>query len=196
MRSERGGTFLGLVLGIVIGLGIAFVVSAYVAKLPVPLLSDSDSRLGRGEAVLPSEGDKAWDPNTPLANKAPAQPEQEKPEEKPEPPPEQQSEQQPEQQPEQQLEQQPEPPVTTKAPEQTGGGYFVQAGAFQSRADAESQRAKLNILGHEARVSEREQNGRVMYRVRIGPFEQRHEADAVQQSVGSAGIESVLVRVR
>ena len=38
--------------------------------------------------------------------------------------------------------------------------YFVQAGAFRTQADADAQRAKLAMMGWEARVSEREQNGR------------------------------------
>jgi cell division protein FtsN len=48
--------------------------------------------------------------------------------------------------------------------------YFVQAGAFPNQQDADAQRAKLAMLGWEARVSEREQNGRTVYRVRMGRF--------------------------
>lgn len=38
--------------------------------------------------------------------------------------------------------------------------YFVQAGAFRTTEDAEAQRAKLSLMGVEARVTEREQAGR------------------------------------
>ena len=47
--------------------------------------------------------------------------------------------------------------------------YFVQAGAFRTQQDADAQRAKLAMLGWEARVSEREQNGRNVFRVRVAP---------------------------
>ena len=40
--------------------------------------------------------------------------------------------------------------------------YFVQAGAFRTTEDAEAQRAKLSLMGVEARVTEREQAGRTV----------------------------------
>ena len=55
--------------------------------------------------------------------------------------------------------------------------YFVQAGAYSRAEDAEQQRAKLVMLGLDARVTEREQSGRTVYRVRVGPFEGRAEAE-------------------
>lgn len=74
--------------------------------------------------------------------------------------------------------------------------YFVQAGAFRTQADADAQRAKLAMLGWEARVSEREQNGRTVYRVRVGPFAKRDDADALKGKLDGAGVESALVRVQ
>ena len=44
--------------------------------------------------------------------------------------------------------------------------------------DAEQQRAKLAMLGIESRLTEREQGGRMVYRVRVGPFERREDAEA------------------
>ena len=74
--------------------------------------------------------------------------------------------------------------------------YFVQAGAFRTQADADAQRAKLAMLGWEARVSEREQNGRTVYRVRVGPFAKRDDADSLKGKLDGAGVESALVRVQ
>jgi cell division protein FtsN len=51
------------------------------------------------------------------------------------------------------------------------------------------------MLGFTARVSEREQAGRTVYRVRLGPFERKDEADAVQERLKSNAVESALVRV-
>jgi cell division protein FtsN len=74
--------------------------------------------------------------------------------------------------------------------------YFVQAGAFVKAEDAEQQRAKLAMLGFTAKVMEREQSGRTVLRVRIGPMDVRDEAEELQKKVEAAGIEANLVRVQ
>ena len=74
--------------------------------------------------------------------------------------------------------------------------YCVQAGAFSQTEEAEQQRAKLAMLGFEARLSEREQSGRTVFRVRVGPFDKRDEADAAKEKLTGAGVESSLVRVQ
>ncbi|RZL55057.1 MAG: sporulation protein [Variovorax sp.] len=74
--------------------------------------------------------------------------------------------------------------------------YFVQAGAYRTTDDAESQRAKLSLMGVEARVTEREQAGRTVYRVRAGPFNRKDEADRLKERLDSGGLESNLVRVQ
>ena len=74
--------------------------------------------------------------------------------------------------------------------------YFVQAGAYARVEEAEAQRAKLAIRGFESRITEREQSGRTIYRVRIGPFDGRPEAEAAQGNLTDAGVETALVRVQ
>ena len=74
--------------------------------------------------------------------------------------------------------------------------YFVQAGADGRNEDAERQRARLAMLGFTAKVTEREQSGRTIYRVRVGPYAHKDEADGVKQKIDDAGIESALVRVQ
>ena len=74
--------------------------------------------------------------------------------------------------------------------------YQVQAGAYASQAEAEQQKAKLAMMGLEARLQAREVNGRTMYRVRLGPYAEREQADAVRVKLQDAGIESALVRVQ
>jgi cell division protein FtsN len=73
--------------------------------------------------------------------------------------------------------------------------FFAQAGAFTRADDAEAQRAKLALLGMDAKVTEREQAGRTVYRVRVGPFEARAQADAAIERLQAAGVDSTLVRV-
>ena len=74
--------------------------------------------------------------------------------------------------------------------------YFVQVGAYRTPEDAEAQRAKLSLGGVEARVTEREQSGRVVFRVRAGPFDKKEDADRIKEKLESAGLETALVRVQ
>ncbi len=74
--------------------------------------------------------------------------------------------------------------------------YFVQAGAFRTNEDAEAQRAKLSLMGVEAKVTEREQAGRTVYRVRAGPFNKKEDADQLKQRLDGGGLEAALVRVQ
>lgn len=74
--------------------------------------------------------------------------------------------------------------------------YFVQAGAFRSQAEADAQRAKLTIMGLDAKVSEREQAGRQVYRVRLGPFDDKEVAERAKSKLDASGIETALVRVQ
>ncbi|MGO4394649.1 SPOR domain-containing protein [Variovorax sp. M-6] len=74
--------------------------------------------------------------------------------------------------------------------------YFVQAGAFRTQEDADAQRAKLSLMGVEARVTEREQAGRTVYRVRAGPFNKKDDADQLKERLDGGGLESALVRVQ
>jgi cell division protein FtsN len=73
--------------------------------------------------------------------------------------------------------------------------YFVQVGAYSNADDAEQQRAKLALSGFRATVTEREQNGRTVHRVRLGPFEKKDDADAQEDRVKTIVPEATLVRV-
>jgi cell division protein FtsN len=45
-------------------------------------------------------------------------------------------------------------------------------------------------------VTEREQSGKTMYRVRIGPFDRKGDADGAKDKLSGVGVESALVRVQ
>lgn len=74
--------------------------------------------------------------------------------------------------------------------------YFVQAGAYRSADDAEQQRAKLSLMGLQSKVSERDQAGRMVYRVRLGPFDKREDADKARERLAGNSIEAVVVRLQ
>jgi len=92
-------------------------------------------------------------------------------------------------------------PSPAPAPTATATGpdpfmYFVQAGAYSRTEEADQQKARLAMLGMEGKVSEREQAGRTVYRVRLGPFTQKADADAAKDKLASSGVETQLVRVQ
>ncbi len=77
-----------------------------------------------------------------------------------------------------------------------GFSYFVQAGAFRNPDEADAQRARLAMLGMAADISEREQSGQTVYRVRVGPFAQKAMADATREQLEANGVAAALVRVQ
>ena len=92
-----------------------------------------------------------------------------------------------------------EPGEAPKRPDRAAGGdpfiYFVQVGAYSKAEDAEQQRARLAMAGLRATVSEREQNGRTVHRVRLGPFDRKDEADAQTDRAKAIDPDASLVRV-
>jgi len=199
-KPQRGGTVLGFILGLVVGLALALAVAVYVTKTPIPFVSKSQSRTPEQDAAE-SKKNKDWDPNAPLYGKNPARPalaasEAASAPALPEsavaaPPPKTEL----------------KPAVTADplgdlAKARTAGNasdpfvYFVQVGAFRSAEDAEGQRAKLSLSGVEAKVSERDQAGRVVFRVRVGPFEKKEDADKAKEKLDASGQETALVRVQ
>lgn len=91
---------------------------------------------------------------------------------------------------------------TTKAPPEPAAAasepftYFVQVGAYRTPEDAQAQRAKLVLMGLDAKVSEREQSGRTVYRVRLGPYERLSDAEKMKDDLLPSGLETALVRVQ
>jgi cell division protein FtsN len=213
--SSLGGTLIGFVVGLLVGLGVALAVAVYVTRVPIPFVDRNVSR-NAGQDALETERNKGWNPNKALngdvAAPAPA------PAVPPEaagaivvPPadgkglPPAPAAGRPAADPlgdlaQSKLGQAPAAAAgSTAAPAAPGADpftYFVQAGAFRSPEDAESQRAKLAMLGINAEVSEREQSGRTVYRVRVGPFNQKALADLTQEQLEVNGVEAALVRVQ
>ena len=49
-------------------------------------------------------------------------------------------------------------------------------------------------MGQTAKITEREQSGRTVYRVRVGPFERKEEAEKQKERLEASGVETALVR--
>ena len=212
-KQQTGGTIIGFIVGVIVGLGAALAVAVYVTKVPVPFLNKGGGR-GADMDAAESEKNRNWDPNSPLYGKNPARPAPppapvvSAPASAPAAPadaratasaarpaaskPEAKAESKPGADPLGDL-------AVAKAAARNDVDpfdYFVQAGAFRTQADADAQRAKLAMLGWEARVSEREQNGRAVFRVRMGPFTKRDDAEQLKEKLDSAGVDTALVRVQ
>ena len=223
MMQQRGGTLVGFVVGVLVGLGSALAVAVYVTKVPVPFLNKGESRTVDQDAAE-SKKNKDWDPNAPLYGKNPAKPTLPAASEPlvsasgaatPTPPTTPTSTPGVPAGPPAKVEAKPaasadplgdlaKARTATAAPAAaataTAGAepfnYFVQVGAFRTPEDAESQRARLSLSGIETRVSEREQSGRTVYRVRVGPFDKRDEAERAKEKLDASGLETALVRVQ
>ena len=216
IQRQRGGTLLGFVLGLVIGLTVALGVAMYVTKVPMPFSNKNQTRSADQDAVE-AQKNKDWNPNGALQSK-PATPEvPPDPAATPNasnpgtaggagtpgsagatspaanlPAPAVTA----------------DPPIAAPAPAATPQPatkaaassdpftYFVQAGAFKSAADADAQKAKLSMMGIEAKVSEREQAGRAIFRVRSGPFDDKEQADKIKSRLDASGMDAALVRVQ
>jgi cell division protein FtsN len=219
MQKQSGGVFLGLIIGLVIGLGIALSVAIYVTKVPVPFVNKGQSRTADQDEAE-ARKNKNWDPNAPLYGKNPAKavPPTTVPETSTKDPVPQSSK--PESNPVE-----PKPATKTqgsntgsdplgdlvksktdqsaaKADTKTDAAaeaftYFIQLGAFDKPEAAEARRAELSLNGIDAKVSEREQSGKTIYRVRVGPFESLEESNRGKDKLEKAGVkETALVRIK
>ena len=54
----------------------------------------------------------------------------------------------------------------------------------------------MAMMGLDAKVSEREQAGRTVYRVRLGPFDDKAAAERVRAKLESAQVENTIVRMQ
>jgi cell division protein FtsN len=194
MNLQRGGFAVGLIVGLLIGLVLALGVALYVTKVPAPFVNKVPQRTAEQDTAE-AERNKNWDPNAPLGGKAPARAAS--------------SGTQPLAAPKAAA-----APAAAQAtgtaesstapaaaaPKSSKSGvdpfmYFAQAGAYTRPEDAEAQRAKLALLGVDTKLSEREQSGRTIFRVRAGPFQTRAEAEGMLERLQAANVDSALVRV-
>jgi len=199
-NHQRGNFVLGLIVGLLVGLALALGVALYIAKVPVPFVNKVPQRTAEQDAAE-TEKNKNWDPNSALYGKTPVKPSSSasgvvaavpapvfpppasgaKPDLPAAPPA---------------IPPAKPPEIVSTKPGNDALSYFVQAGAFGRVEDAEAQRAKLAMSGWAAKVTEREQAGRTVYRVRLGPFDKKDEATQMKEKLEGVGVESALVQVQ
>jgi cell division protein FtsN len=84
----------------------------------------------------------------------------------------------------------------TKIVESDNASYLLQAGSFESNADAENLKARIALSGEPARVEEAQVDGKTMYRVRLGPYENTQAASAAQSALASQGINANRIKIK
>jgi cell division protein FtsN len=72
--------------------------------------------------------------------------------------------------------------------------YFLQVGAFREQNEAESAKARLALMGFEAKISERQADTGSLYRVRVGPFNQLETMNRIRGKLSDNGVNAAVVR--
>lgn len=183
--QQRGGMLLGFVIGVVVGLAVAVAVALYISNAPLPFVTKVRPP---SAATTQPDGKPLPDPNksfntgtpapvatapssvAPPAAAPAAVPGATAPEAAP------------------------AAPKDEPLPE--GSRFLLQAGAFSSADDADGMRARLALIGLDARVFPIEQGGQTLYRVRLGPYGQLDDVNRVRKLLAENNIEAQIVRLR
>jgi cell division protein FtsN len=186
-KKSGGGMLLGIFVGLVIGVLIAFGVVWYLNKTPLPFQDKT------GRAEKPPEAPRQ-------ANGQPAQPEPlpgkpgDKVGDKPRfdfykiLPGNQEAT--------------PAPAVPAAAPEAPaaaapGDSFYLQAGAFQKAADADNLKAKLALMGVDVDVQQATTPDKgTVYRVRVGPYATPADMNRARNQLAQNGIQSTVVKIK
>jgi cell division protein FtsN len=74
--------------------------------------------------------------------------------------------------------------------------YVLQAGAFGASGDAEAVKARIALLGLNARVESAQIGGKTVYRVRMGPYGTASELAAAKGKLASGGLPALAIKAR
>ncbi len=183
-RRTRGGTLLGVIIGFVLGLAVAALIAYVLNKTPNPFDGKSaksdvaNPHLSSVEREAAKQGDR---PRFDFSKILPGTEERKTQKEE----------------------------TTTshggdksapavpaaEPPADKGGKFFLQAGAYQSAADAEDQRAKLALMGIEASMQTVAMPDKgTLNRVRLGPYGSAEEMNQVKAELLKRGVATAVIR--
>ncbi|WP_404439598.1 SPOR domain-containing protein [Stutzerimonas chloritidismutans] len=87
----------------------------------------------------------------------------------------------------------PPPPTVAKAPVTQ---FFLQAGSFRKKPEAEKVRAQIILLGQDVRVENVTVRDEEWYRVLVGPYANREQLDQAQKTLSASGYQNLLLQQR
>jgi hypothetical protein len=196
-KKSGGGTLLGMFIGLVVGISIAFGVVWYLNKSPLPFQNKYEGA-PKAENGKPAAGGNATTPQAPAAlpgkpgdkptdrrfefyglleGKQPAAPGAAAP-----------------------APAAPAAPAVTVAPVADAKPapveiFFLQVGAFQKAADADNLKAKLALTGLETSVQDVSIPDKgTMHRVRVGPFRSPEEMNRARTLLSQNGVQGTVVK--
>ena len=88
----------------------------------------------------------------------------------------------------------PPPPVVAKAPVTTQ--FFLQAGSFRKREDADKVRAQILLLGQNVQVESGKVREENWFRVLVGPYASREQLASAQKQLAASGFSNLLLQQR
>ncbi|SDF53585.1 SPOR domain-containing protein [Pseudomonas seleniipraecipitans] len=86
------------------------------------------------------------------------------------------------------------PPAAVQAPLTTQ--FFLQAGSFRRKDDAEGVRAQITLLGQSVRVESGTVRDETWHRVLVGPFANREQLAQSQKTLAANGFSNLLLQQR
>jgi len=187
-RTGKGGTVLGIFIGLILGLTIAAAVAYYFGKsgLTTPPGASGAAkeapRTGRSDLQTPAPG--AEKPRFDFYKILPGSEEAKAPVAKG-----------PEKVPERATDRATIDAAKSAEPGKMADRFWLQAGAFASEADAENLRARLALSGWEATMQSVTQPDKsVRYRVRLGPYDNTDELNRVKTELGHRGFDVAVIK--
>jgi cell division protein FtsN len=88
----------------------------------------------------------------------------------------------------------PPPPVVAKGP--VSSQFFLQAGSFRRKDDADSLRAQIILLGQSVQVESGTVREETWHRVLVGPFATREQLGQAQKTLSASGFSNLLLQQR
>lgn len=177
-HKHRGGTLVGIFIGLVLGVVLCAGVMWYIngSALPLQLREAAPTAAASGDepAALPGKpGDKP--PAKPRFDFYEILPGSQSARSSPTPPD--------------------DGAAPAPAPAAVPESLILQAGAFSSEEEADNLRARLALMGLESIVQTHAVAGKAtLYRVRLGPFASPGDMSRVRSELAQNGIETSLVR--
>jgi cell division protein FtsN len=77
-----------------------------------------------------------------------------------------------------------------------GSRLMLQVGAFKNADDADVLRARIALLGLDAKVTANLVDGATLYRVRLGPYGQLDDLNGIRRTLSENGMEPQIVHVK